>query len=421
VDDVNRANAEAGEYVFGQWLIKPRAERWKGMLNNDLLPMYFPQGTEPDVEFDYTLDVPVDQEKENARITAAVGAVAKLAPLGFKPPALMEAFDLPDVEWEEPPPPPPPVIPGEEGDGDTATAPGGEGSDEEPTPGSDGTEARRSAPRRRAQLAVRERVAASLPLRLANMDIEKDDLPGLESMQKSYEDALDDTLSDWVKIDRGWKDALVLASGDAVRDGHVSALTNIAQALDIIPGTEIVSRAMQLVAGAAGNDVVGEAAKQGVTIHAISPRRDHLDAISQGVVTLLAQEMAISAAREALRVAGPNTTADEVAASVRTHLDELTDARPTTYLGNALTIAQHQGRMSTLYAAPSAAYYGNEILDANTCKYCRRVDGRWLGNDLATAEKLYPNGGYVDCEGGPRCRGTIVAVFRPEQTPGATP
>lgn len=419
VDDVNRANAEAGEYVFGQWLIKPRAERWKEMLNNDLLPMYFPPGTEPDVEFDYELDVPVDQEKENARITAAVGAVASLAPLGFKPPDLMEAFGLPEVDWEEPPPPPAPVVSPDEGD---APGEGVEEDDEEGSTGASTTDrVRRVTPPRRALFQARARVPKALPMRVANLDLEKDDLPGLESMEASYDEALDQVLGDWVKIDRGWKDALVLASGDAVRDGHVSSLTGMASVLDIIPGTEILIRAMTMVAGASGQDVVGEAAAQGVTINAIAPRRDHLDAISQGVVTLLAQEMAISAAREALRVAGPNTTADEVAASVQSHLDELTDARPKTYLGNALTIAQHQGRMATMYAAPSAAYYGNEVLDANTCKFCRRVDGRWLGNSLAAAEKLYPNGGYIDCEGRARCRGTIVAVYRPEQVAGANP
>lgn len=410
VDDVNRANADAGEYVFGQWLIKPRAERWKEAFNNDLLPMFFPPGVEPDVEFDYTLDIPVDQEKENSTLTAKVDAVVKLTGVGFKPPALMEAFELPEIEWEEPPPPPAPILPGEESGEEEPEPEGGADPDSSAAPGA------RSVPARRGtgQWVGRPRsLTRTLPLR--NIDLDRDDLPGLESMQESFDEALDRTVVDWHKVDREWKDSLAVMSGNAVRSGSSLELATMGNALDILPGSEILEAAMMLVANASGQDVVKEAAAQGVTINAVSPRRDHLTQISQAVVALLAQEMAISAAREALRVAGPNATADEVESSVRAHLSELTDARPRTYLGNALTIGQHQGRLATMRAAPVAAYYGNEVLDSNTCKYCRRVDGRWLGNDLATAEKLYPNGGYIDCEGGVRCRGTIVAVYRPEQ------
>jgi hypothetical protein len=60
------------------------------------------------------------------------------------------------------------------------------------------------------------------------------------------------------------------------------------------------------------------------------------------------------------------------------------------------------------------AYYANETLDANTCRNCAAVDGRWLGNSLEEVERTYPNGGYIDCLGRERCRGTVVAVFRPE-------
>jgi hypothetical protein len=85
-------------------------------------------------------------------------------------------------------------------------------------------------------------------------------------------------------------------------------------------------------------------------------------------------------------------------------------------LGGSLTNAQNTGRIETLRAAPEAAYYANETLDGNTCRYCREVDGRWLGNSLDEVETTYPNGGYVNCQGRERCRGTVVAVWRPETT-----
>lgn len=410
VDDVNRANAEAGEYVFGQWLIKPRAERWKAALNNDLLPMFFPPGVEPDVEFDFELDIPADAAAEAAALTAKVDAVVKLKSVGFDPVDAAEKFDLPEIKWEEPPPPPAPILPGEDdGDGEEGQGDGTEGDGPPPS------NTRR--PARRAHWHAVPRASRPLPMRPQNApDLDRDDLPGLDSMSQSYDEAIDGVLGDWQKVDRGWKDQLVEAAGDAVRSGTALNLAQMGGALDILPGSEILEGAMVLVANAAGHDVVAEAEAQGVTINAISPRRDHMTQISQAVVALLAQEIGISAGREALRVAGPMATAEEVAESVRLHLNALTDMRPRTFLGNALVIAQHQGRLATMRAAPVAAYYGNEVLDNNTCKYCRRVDGRWLGNDLGAAEKLYPNGGYIDCEGGVRCRGTIVAVYRPEQT-----
>jgi len=84
-------------------------------------------------------------------------------------------------------------------------------------------------------------------------------------------------------------------------------------------------------------------------------------------------------------------------------------------LGGALSNAQNTARIATMRSAPVAAYYADETLDQNTCGPCADVDGKWLGNDLDNVEELYPNGGYRDCEGRERCRGTVVAVWRPEQ------
>jgi hypothetical protein len=54
------------------------------------------------------------------------------------------------------------------------------------------------------------------------------------------------------------------------------------------------------------------------------------------------------------------------------------------------------------------------------------VDGKWLGNTddpntPARVAEVYPNGGYRFCEGGPRCRGTIIAVHRPETVTALLP
>jgi hypothetical protein len=57
-----------------------------------------------------------------------------------------------------------------------------------------------------------------------------------------------------------------------------------------------------------------------------------------------------------------------------------------------------------------ATYHSSELLDENTCENCEEVDGTDY-DSIDDAEADYPTGGYSECLGGPRCRGTIVAVY----------
>jgi hypothetical protein len=58
--------------------------------------------------------------------------------------------------------------------------------------------------------------------------------------------------------------------------------------------------------------------------------------------------------------------------------------------------------------------YASELLDSNTCGACMDIDGTELSQEDAFA--LYAGGGYIDCEGGGRCRGTVVAVYEGERS-----
>jgi len=61
-ENVNRANAEAGDYTFARWLIKPRLTRIKNKLNEQLLPM-FPQAKGVEVDFDEVVPETIEQKK----------------------------------------------------------------------------------------------------------------------------------------------------------------------------------------------------------------------------------------------------------------------------------------------------------------------------------------------------------------------
>lgn len=63
-ESVNRANAEAGEYVFSRWVIKPRLVRIREKLNEKLVPLYDPKGL---LELDFDDPVPANREFNLAR------------------------------------------------------------------------------------------------------------------------------------------------------------------------------------------------------------------------------------------------------------------------------------------------------------------------------------------------------------------
>ena len=69
VEDVNRANAEAAEVVFARWLLTPRLNRWREMLNDDFLPAFGSVGQ--GWTFDYDDPVPVVTESAEPALDLA--------------------------------------------------------------------------------------------------------------------------------------------------------------------------------------------------------------------------------------------------------------------------------------------------------------------------------------------------------------
>ncbi len=66
--------------------------------------------------------------------------------------------------------------------------------------------------------------------------------------------------------------------------------------------------------------------------------------------------------------------------------------------------------------APIRNVYASELLDRNTCSPCFDVDGTTYAT-LTDARVDYPGGTYIECEGGLRCRGTLVIVWKTETAP----
>lgn len=107
VDDVNRANAEAGEVMFARWLVMPRCERLKDVLNHQLLPLFGPAAR--GLEFDYETPVPQSREDADRERDSKTQAWATLVTAGADPDDVSEVVGLPRMRTTEPGPPPPPA------------------------------------------------------------------------------------------------------------------------------------------------------------------------------------------------------------------------------------------------------------------------------------------------------------------------
>lgn len=79
VEDVNRSSADSGEQTFARWLVIPRLERFKLMLNSQFLPMF---KADPRLEFDYCDAVPADREADDRERTSKANAFKALSDAG---------------------------------------------------------------------------------------------------------------------------------------------------------------------------------------------------------------------------------------------------------------------------------------------------------------------------------------------------
>ncbi|MFI9154498.1 phage portal protein [Streptomyces sp. NPDC053367] len=97
VDDVNRANADAGAVMFARWLVVPDLEAIRDALNHRLLPLYGP--TAQGLEFDFVNPIPDDVETEALQLTARADAAAKLRGAGWDPAGVLSAVGLPAIPF----------------------------------------------------------------------------------------------------------------------------------------------------------------------------------------------------------------------------------------------------------------------------------------------------------------------------------
>jgi HK97 family phage portal protein len=112
VEDVNRANAEAGQYLYSSEMIKPRLDRWRSTFNHSLLPL-FGTGVRS-LELDYEDPTPANHEAELQELDVKARVVVTLVGAGMDASKVLEMVEWPDLGYAKPEPAvvPMPVPPG---------------------------------------------------------------------------------------------------------------------------------------------------------------------------------------------------------------------------------------------------------------------------------------------------------------------
>lgn len=451
VGDVNRATAEAAKVLFAEQLTVPRLERFKQALNNDLLPLYGKDAARL-LEFDYDDPVPPDAAARNAEMKAKAETAKIYVDMGFEHTSVAEALGLPVME----------VVAAAGGDGlatpqqlgdtiqsiylgvDTVITweeareilnRAGAGLDLSVKPpatirrfsrGGAAGDGAAPAAVPAARLDLHHHVPLALPggrqpsynlapVLARSVRAQADADAGLDRVREQHEEALAALLEAWEPVAEQQYETLAEQIEAAVDAGDTEALATLV--VDSAAGVKALRHALAGMAETAAAGMAEEAAEQGVQVR--PPKVDKAlrnafgsELVEIAVVTasLLAADIAASAGREALRLLTPGAVGREVAEQVGGFLRGLKNWFRRDQLGGALHRAQNAGRIATLAVAPTARYVASERNDANRCDPCSEIDGTEF-DDLDAVRAAYGAGGYLRCEGGVRCRGTVQAIW----------
>lgn len=249
-------------------------------------------------------------------------------------------------------------------------------------------------------------------------------------------------LTAWPAVFRAQRDQIVDQVVDAAKAGKPAKLADLS--VDSGTGAELLGAAMLRLARTAAQQVVREAEAQGKTGLRSADAKindSRLQNVAAARAALAGQYMCQQASGKALQVAAARPAAvraasdddtddvddtdddgqddgsrqpEEIGDLVATFLGALSQDSLRDQLAGALMAAQNAGRTGAMAAAEGIygvpTYQASEYNDQNTCTNCVAEDGHVFSN-LEDASSTYANGGYIECLGSLRCRGTVVAVW----------
>lgn len=180
--------------------------------------------------------------------------------------------------------------------------------------------------------------------------------------------------------------------------------------------------------------VVGEAARQGVTVSASIDYAARAELEAREMLRKQAAQITETVAGAAkvglpatveppsglfsrLRPARFGVISEALGAFITflgTQLGLLTSAAPEQAAAGATARATGAGRYEAMAEAPVSAVYVSALLDSNVCGPCAEDDGQTFAT-VAEARQAFPNGPNPACEGWERCRCLLVAIMADEQ------
>lgn len=316
--------------------------------------------------------------------------------------AVRQAMDLPAVDAATIRKPPAPVAPDPEDDPEGEPgAPAGQ----EPT--SPTKAARRQGRSIRADATASPALPLpDRPLRRQPASYEMAAQVDFDLMDKTYSGKLDSLFAQW-------KEQVIPAQVDELKASilKTNKLETLASVEAPALGRDLLHGVMLDMYNAGVSAAIAEAHSQDVFVET-PEAADHIANLlprAAAVDEVNARMLGQMAATRALRLSGEASTKAEVADGTASYLLDLKHAMVRDRLGGALQAAYTTGRIAVYKEAPAGDYYASELLDNNTCSPCTDVDGTHYGS-LTDAERDYV-GGYINCEGGDRCRGTVVATY----------
>jgi hypothetical protein len=232
------------------------------------------------------------------------------------------------------------------------------------------------------------------------------DFVGLDTLWNIYADNL---LHYWKTEVQPAQLAQINSSIAAMSPTDLSSLAGLS--VDVV-GADRMYEILRQAADEASAAAVAEVISQGETPPSLSWDKIEADLVSRSKAMsgLLAQTLGDTAGRYAMRRSNASTTSQEIADGVVQDLNQLTDAWLRDQLGGVVQAAVNQSRLEVYSSTDDEPdLWASEILDRNTCRNCAAIDGQRL--DSASAARLYASGGYINCLGHERCRGTVVATY----------
>ena len=376
-EDVNRATADVARALEAENHTLPKLVEVQEFLNGEFLPAF--AALRGPVAYRFVDPRPTRVDEEVSDRDSRVGMFQALVAAGADPADAVVVAGLPEVPFEAPspaPPPPqlPPAAPDIDDDGDEVD--GGPGA------------------------ALLARVTAEeVP-------------PELQVIQDDWDAALAAVMAAYAGVKTAWLVWALdqirsrLASGRPLGtlqlpSGEVVAMVDVAATAELGMAETAAGRVVEEIRGE-----VDEADRAGVVPVAAVDN----DSIAVDTAWLLAGAFIGSIVSETIRLNEPGSKPDEVVSAVRQFVIRLADAGPKDRFKALLTRAQNRARVATIELAAKSGlvvFEASESLDANSCGPCRGIHGTRF-ESAAEARRAYPASGFKDCDGGARCRGTIV-------------